>query len=75
MEVFLQITAFIVLVYALKIKMYKTNLVGLSTIFVISFLSLLVENCNIILVSFLSIYLILICFYDFYKRNKRCLTF
>ena len=75
MEIFLQITAFIVLVYALKIKMYKTNLVGLSTIFAISFLSLLVENCNVILVSFLSIYLVLICFYDFYKRNKGCLTF
>ena len=75
MEIFLQITAFIVLVYALKIKMYKTNLVGLSTIFAISFLSSLVENCNVILISFLSIYLILICFYDFYKRNKGCLTF
>lgn len=72
MEIFLQITAFMGLVYALKVKMYKNNVVGFSTISIVCFLSLIVEGCNTFLVAFLSLHLLAICIYDFIKSIKRC---
>lgn len=72
MEVFLQLTAFMVLVYALRVKMYKNNVVGFSTISIVCFLSLIVEDCNSFLVVFLSLHLLAICIYDFIKTIKRC---
>lgn len=71
-----QITSLMVMLYSIKIKMYKNNVVGFSTITIV-FMSIVLayfnvhyyEDVHYLLISFLLIFIAIYHTYKVWKRN------
>lgn len=69
-----QITALLCFLFAIKIKMYKKNIVGfvtIITIFISIFLSYITDNFESVHYILVSLLLIFITIYNTYKTYKR----